>query len=141
MDNPNQAPTLIHNTFLSTFKKWYDGHRGRWSDVEQAAQSNPQIRQKISQISSQSYSPNLMGKLGNDLEQMVKTVFPNHSYKNYGGDGSEIVSGDEDGNATAIQNPKVRQVPVNNDITKILFNKLKEFESRLAAIESKYRTN
>lgn len=93
------------------FTNWYADGRGRWDEVQQAAQKNPQINQILQKIAQEgqrsgfnidkktSVNPGLGGwddpefdldadtmmeKLADELENAVRQVNPHHGYRNKG---------------------------------------------------------
>lgn len=82
---------------LRMFRGWYDTHRGRWAEVEQAARREPRIYQFLSQAAKQltaqrqpvqpdedggfdTEAGTVQGHVADRLEDMVRAVIPGHGH-------------------------------------------------------------
>lgn len=108
MNTPQSAPQSTSQPAsnipwqMNNFKNWYNGNRGSWNDVVKAAQTNPQVRTFMTQLSKElvtgpfqagpamdddggfdTETSTKLGTLADRLEAMVKQVIPQHGDNQY----------------------------------------------------------
>lgn len=129
-NDTSNEPTQIHNVKWDDnnvpapyrmFRRWYNSHRGSWSEVEQAAQRNPQVKALLDSA-KQFNGYTGQGKLGDQLEAAVKQVLPKHGHQDPAGMDSDHGQGSHVfGQGSSIE------------------ARLKALEARLKELESRVR--
>jgi hypothetical protein len=72
------------NPYFANFKRWYDFNRGKWSEVEQAAQSNTEINRLLIGIrrhfADHFGDVKSQGPFGDQLQAAVTKLNPRHGH-------------------------------------------------------------
>lgn len=133
---------------LRSFAKWYDYNRGSWSDVEEAASSNPQVKQildKIAQGGSEMIFPK-QGLIGNQLQQAVSAMNPYHGNKK--GDAQNDVENPAGSTSSHIFRQMGGNANQNGAMTKnaqgdktSLELRVKELEARIRELENHFKVS